>query len=133
MKHLIVVSILLFYFSSSCFAMDGTDKALLIMRLVDWGQTRDIATRKCKSPYISDYDGSKYVFHEKNSFLGKHPSIKKVDTYFVSTIALDFFVSHLAVKNKFINKFKTYYQQYAICDTYRCIAGNYNLGIRIKF
>jgi len=133
-KQIFIILILLFCLSTPCLAeWDKSDTTLLVMRLIDWGQTRDIATRKWEPPYVSDYDGSEYVYHETNHFLGKHPSIKEANTYFASAIVIDFIISHLKTKNNVLNKFKEYYQQYMICNTFKCITGNYNWGIRIKF
>lgn len=134
MKQLLIFLVLLFCLSTPCLAKwDEADTALLTMRLIDWGQTRDISTKKYKSPYVSGYDGSQYLYHENNPILGEHPSTEKVDTYFASAIAIDFFISRFATKSKIVNKFKKYYQQYMICNTFCCITGNYNLGVKVKF
>lgn len=42
----------------------------MAFHIADWGQTRNIANNPDK-------------YHERNPLLGKHPSIKRVDTHFV--------------------------------------------------
>lgn len=76
-----------------------TDTALLTGALtlwvVDWGQTRDIATRTdthtvnvvSNGQPVGTFTQSTKSFHEKNSFLGENPSRKEVDRYFLAMIA----------------------------------------------
>lgn len=60
---------------------DKQDKALFVasqaLLVADWSQTRKIA----KNP--SEY-------REYNIILGKHPSVDKVDAYFLSTMTLNY-------------------------------------------
>lgn len=53
-----------------------------ILHVIDWGTTRDIS----KNPDR---------FHENNPILGKHPSVGKVDTYFIATLIGHTTVSYL--------------------------------------
>lgn len=67
--------------------------------IIDWGQTRDIVKNnedKCKS--LADKSvWCDYAYYEKtNIYLGKNPSIGKVDTYMplaiISTLAIAHFL-----------------------------------------
>jgi len=140
MKQIFTVLVLLFCLSTPCLAeWEKTDTALLVLQVVDWGQTRDIATRKCEPPYISDYDGSEYLYHETNPILGKHPSEEKVNTYFASSILINYLVAKFDNKKnneKFKGKPKKlhkYWNYIGIASETYFITHNYNLGIKIKF
>jgi hypothetical protein len=52
------------------------------LHLLDWKQTRSIA----KNPG---------AYYETNTLLGEHPSVGKVDTYFLSTLAGQIAVTYL--------------------------------------
>jgi len=71
---------------------DTTDKALAGVALtalaVDWGQTRYIAQHPEK-------------YKELNGFLGNHPSVKRVDTYFPVVIIGGYFLAdYLSSENR---------------------------------
>jgi hypothetical protein len=76
MRHLLIL--LSFIGCANAEPWDTTDKVLgtaaVATIIVDWGQTRYIA----KHP--DQYD-------ENNIILGKHPSVEKVNAYFVGYIA----------------------------------------------
>ena len=56
---------------------NGTDKILgttaVVALVLDWGQTRHIATHPD-------------LYHETNVLLGEHPSVGRVNTYFMGAI-----------------------------------------------
>lgn len=140
MKRLVTFLVLFFCLSTPCMAEWGkTDTALLILEVVDWGQTRDIATRKCEPPYISDYDGSEYLYHETNPILGKHPSVGRVNAHFASSILINYLVTKFDNKKnneKFKGKPKKlhkYWNYLGLAMETHMIGRNYNLGIKIKF
>ena len=92
---LLVLSILLIWLPGRSLAgepWDGTDKALgaaaLTLWAVDFGQTRYIA----KNPDR---------FYENNPLLGKHPSVSRVNNYFVGVgIAGYLFANYLSSDNR---------------------------------
>ena len=75
------------------------DTTLLFLRVADWGQTRDIATKTQK--VIIGHDSinnigiieEEYVYTETNPILGTHPSLEKVDTYFVCCMGCDYLIA----------------------------------------
>jgi hypothetical protein len=86
MKKLLAILLLL---ASSVHAeefseWDATDKRLLwagqALIAADWAQTRQIA----KNPD---------QYSEKNRYLGEHPSVGKVNTYFVSALAAHYYTA----------------------------------------
>jgi len=131
---------LLFAVSTPAFAEWGKeDTVLLVLEIIDWGQTRDIATRKYNPPYISDYDDSEYVYHEKNPLLGKHPSVGRINAHFISSILINYLVAKFD-NEKNNEKFKSkpkklhkYWNYFGITMETYMIRRNYNLGIKVKF
>lgn len=58
---------------------DTLDKSLataaIASTVIDWRQTQQIAK-------------SSLIYHENNKILGEHPSINKVNTYFISSLVI---------------------------------------------
>lgn len=109
MRYAVVLVVAL---SSGAVAQDWrtTDTTLLAsaigLLVVDWGQTRDLATRVSTVPRCTsstghcvegriDADGriielpprQRRVYAESNPFLGEHPTRSEVDRYFLLAIA----------------------------------------------
>jgi len=82
---------------------------------VDWGQTRYIAEHPDK-------------FSERNFILGKHPSVGQVNTYFVLTSAL-----HYWLMRRMEPETRKMLQWVTIGIGTSNVANNYHLGVRIGF
>ena len=98
---------------------DTTDKVLgaaaLTTWIIDWGQTRDIAKRPNE-------------FRELNVFLGEHPSVSKVDNYFVAVgIGGYLFANWLSSENR-----KTFLSVFTTIELIN-VGRNHGLGINIAF
>ena len=99
---------------------ERTDSILLGTSLatmaIDWGQTRDLA-RRPQPP-----------FTEANPFLGKHPSVGRVDTYFTlvmaGTVGLSA-VLPLTYRRWFLGGL-------TVLET-AVIIDNHHLGLRVRF
>jgi hypothetical protein len=115
------------------------DTTLLVLRVIDWGQTRDIADSY--TPGCVVYDGrieynypDGYEHSETNPILGKHPSLNEVDTYFSIVIGIDLFIVCLSHKNpEYWAEFKKYWQIIGITLETYCVTHNWQLGIGFKF
>jgi hypothetical protein len=115
------------------------DTVLLVLRVVDWGQTREIATAT-KPIYQAYFDpnlplkyylvqiGEEYLYCETNPILGKHPSIEHVDTYFIMLIGIDILIANYSNP-----QFKKWWQYIGIiCESYY-VYNNFRLDIKMKF
>ena len=86
-----------------------------VFHIVDWGQTRTIAKNSNK-------------YSELNPILGKHPSIGKVNTYFLTTL-----VGHTAISYMLPKKYRRYWQVVWIGLEAGTVAHNYSVGIKTSF
>jgi len=121
MKILFIVFILFFATTSKAqFLHDWStlDKSLLVAstaaNVVDWGQTRTIA-------YNPDQ------WRERNPFLGDHPSVGRVNNYFIARLILAPVLAH------YLPEYRT-----AILSVWLAIGvgysgHNYNIGIRMTW
>jgi hypothetical protein len=126
MKRILITLFLLFAVSTPAFAEWGKeDTVLLILEIIDWGQTRDIATRK---DIYHNRDGTEYIIVESNPILGERPSIKKVNTYFASCILLNYLIAKRASPKIH----KLWNTVGIVLETY-CVTHNWEMGIKIKF
>lgn len=118
MKLLIIA---LLFISSSAFADDWSkadvarETVLLVIHAVDWGQTRNIA----KNP-------SQYA--ELNPFLGVHPSVSRVDNYFVLTG-----LAHVGISHVLPSEWRKGWQYVTIGIGGANIARNHSIGLRVSF
>ncbi len=85
------------------------------LHVADWGQTLEIA----RNPV--DY-------HEVNPVIGKHPSVRRVNLYMLSSA-----VVHAGVSYVLPEKVKVYWQYLSIGISAGCVARNYNIGLGVKF
>ncbi len=83
------------------------------VHIIDWGQTRDI---------------SKSGKEELNLYLGKHPSLGKVDTYFISTLAI-----HTLVSYSLTPRYRKWWQYLTFGVETGVVVRNYNLGVKVDF
>lgn len=114
----VVVLIALLFLSSPAYAWTKADSQRQLVytaiHIVDWGQTRNYATR----------DG----YYETNPILGKNPSIQEVDTYFAATLA-----GHTLVSYYLPPKYRAYWQMFWIGAEFRQVTINYSIGISVHF
>jgi len=82
---------------------------------LDWGQTRYIAEHPDK-------------FFERNAILGKHPSVGRVNTYFVLTGALHYWLMRKAEPGT-----RKMLQWVTIGIGASNVANNYHMGVRVGF
>ena len=87
----------------------------LAIRMIDYGQTLDIA----KNPDR---------YHELNPILGRHPSVGRVHTYFVTSQILHPVISYCLPK-----KYRRAFQMISIGMSSGLAIHNYNVGLRINF
>lgn len=86
-----------------------------IFHIIDWGQTRDIAKNPDK-------------FQESSWYLGKHPSVGKVDTYFGLTL-----IGHTTVSYLLPSKYRRWWQVGWIGIESYHVGRNINAGVKISF
>lgn len=118
-------------------AWDRKDTALLALRLIDWGQTREIAT-SYYDPYHVVKNGEEediivthprvYKYREINPLLGEHPSLGEVDRYFILCIGTDVLMAKYATP-----KVKKWWRIIGITLETYCVTHNFQSGIKIKF
>lgn len=119
-----IVAAFLFLFSLTATAQErsmewsDTDKLLaasaLVVHTIDWGQSRTVA----KNPE---------QYYERNPLLGDHPSLSRVNNYFIATAILIPVVAH------FVPQWRT-----EILGTWLALeivvtARNRHLGVRMSF
>jgi hypothetical protein len=117
-----IIAALLMLVSFNCFAFDEWSDAdvkreavYLAVDTVDWLQTRNIARNPDQ-------------FYETNSYLGKHPSVGKVNGYFATMMLV-----HVGIVTVLPSKHRSTFQFTSIFYELRCVNGNYQLGISAKF
>lgn len=93
-------------------ALFATSSALLV---IDWGQTRYIAKHPNR-------------FYEKNVLLGKHPSVRAVNAYFIGAL-----VGNYLLTDRLDRPYRTYFQAGLIGLELVVTASNKKIGIRIQF
>ena len=82
--------------------------------VADWGQTRSIA-------YHPEY-------HENNPILGRHPSVSRVDTWFIGALAVSNGIMIALPK-----KYRPYYAgTVTAVETYLVVHNN-SIGLKIDF
>ena len=99
--------------------------------IIDWGQTRDIVKNnkdKC-TPYKNGSRHCDYAYYEKtNIYLGKNPSMGKVNTYMPLAIIGIITISHFLpdnIRTKFL-----YGMSFLELGT---IYNNHKIGLKINF
>ena len=120
MKNLILTALMMLSFNACAFdewsEADKTREAVyLAVDTVDWLQTRNIARNPDK-------------FYETNSYLGQHPSVGKVNGYFATMMLV-----HVCIVTVLPSKYRATFQFTSIAYEASYVAGNYRLGISVKF
>jgi hypothetical protein len=133
MKIILVCLVLLFVASPVYAEWDNADTGLLILRIIDWGQTREIAA----NPFTGEYEhykigrmetGSPIGYTEMNPILGTNPTIEEVNTYFIILIGCDYLIA------KYANpKYKKYWQVIQISLETYCVTKNIGAGVKFRF
>jgi hypothetical protein len=106
---------------------DEKDTGLLLLRIIDWGQTRNTASNDW---FGTDKNGFDVYNSEINPLLGKHPSLKTIDTYFVSLLLIDWYIHNNEDK---LLKLSKWWQYSNIVVETGLIGHNYNLGWKFSF
>lgn len=120
MKYIIIL--LLFpitAFSSDAWTTSDSvrEATYLALHVADWGQTR-----------YANSDENRHLYEEQNPILGKHPSIKRVDTYFAVTALL-----HVGVAYVLPRKWREAFQYTTIGGEAIVVFRNNSIGVRIDF
>lgn len=94
----------------------GMEVGWQALHLVDWGQTRDIAAR--------------HQYYEKESAwaVGRHPSTNSVNQYMLASA-----VVHLTVSAALPSSWRKVWNVITILDTGKCVVGNYQIGLQVRF
>jgi hypothetical protein len=82
--------------------------------LMDWGQTRDIATNP--------------NYYETNPLLGSDPTIQEVDRYFLASGVI-----HAAISQMLPKKYTKAWQYMTIAIESGYVLNNYRIGVQINF
>lgn len=96
--------------------------AFTVLQVVDWGQTRNIAHR-------ADTGCAGYATCiERNPFLGRNPSIHRVDTHFVVTT-----IANAAISYALHPKWRRHWQMINIGFEAGIVGYNYKIGLKMDF
>ncbi|HBE81080.1 MAG TPA: hypothetical protein DDW65_25320 [Firmicutes bacterium] len=116
MRILSLCLLMLFLFCTPCLAeWNYADTGLLVLRIVDWGQTRTVALNPDN-------------YRELNPILGQHPDLGEVNAYFSVLILTDILIAEYA--NPKVHKF---WQIIQITPELWCVGNNINLKLRCTF
>ncbi len=121
MKKLLLI--ILLFFPATAYAGDwnkvntALELSHAAVLTLDWGQTRWIAANP-QSGY----------FERVNPYLGKHPSVGKVDTWFIAWELL-----HPAISYLIPNPYRYIWQGLTLACEVDLTAHNYAIGIGVKF
>lgn len=139
MKLLIISLILFFSLINHAYAADKWDNEDLSLAsvftmatVIDWGQTRDIVKTNKKEGLSAGYINNKWIteypHRETNLYLGKNPSMGKVDTYMPLAIAASLTAAHyLPEKYRKLLLYGLSLLELSV------IYDNHQLGLRINF
>lgn len=87
----------------------------LILHVIDWGMTRDIAKNPDK-------------FHELNPLIGRHPSVEWVDTYMALSL-----VGHTVVSYVLPSKYRRWWQITTIGFKGGLVINSFSIGLKVNF
>lgn len=96
--------------------------AYLALHTADWGQTRNIV-RRADTGCAGDP-----TCIERNPFLGRNPSIRRVDTYFAVTALAHVVISHALPKD-----WRQGWQYVTIGMEAGVVGYNYSIGLKVDF
>lgn len=89
--------------------------AYLLLHLIDWGQTRNIARNPDE-------------FYEFNPLLGEHPSVKRVDSYMLVSALTHTAISYLLPPN-----WRHAFQHVTLSVKSGLVNHNFSIGLRIDY
>lgn len=126
MEKTIIISILIFFlcciYVMPVGAWTSRDTAwqsgYLLVHAVDWGQTREVA----------DHCEKEGMPHEHNIILGECPSIREVNTYFLTTAIL-----HTGISRWLEARPRRVFQIITFALELNIVRRNYNLGLSVHF
>ena len=126
---IILALIVLSFVSVNANAADAWSKsdttreiAYLALHVADWGQTRNIVHRS-----NTGCDGDSTCI-ERNPFLGRNPSIRRVDTYFAVTA-----LAHAAISHALPKDWRQGWQYVTIGMEAGVVGYNYSIGLKVDF
>ena len=120
MKSLLSIFVGLLLISAPCFADDWSsadtkrEVGYLTLHSIDWMQTRYIS----KNP----------SYQEDNNLIGEHPSLSRVNNYFIATALL-----HIGVAYLLPSELREPFQYITIAIELGAVAHNYQIGIKLDF
>lgn len=124
----IIVALIFSIASIPAVAQDWTkadtarEAAYLALLVADWGQTRNIVHR-ADTGCAGD---STCV--ERNPFLGRNPSIRRVDSYFALSALTHATISYLLPQD-----WRRGYQMFTIGFQAGIVGYNYSIGLKVDF
>lgn len=133
--------VLLLALATPCQARDPWDRtdyllgaAAIGSLAIDWGQTRDIATRTHEPARIGAIgeapppSSPERTFHEKNRLLGENPSLDRVNAYFAAYMLGTAIAADLLPR-----EWRRVFLVGVIVIEASAIQKNYELGLRVEF
>jgi hypothetical protein len=91
------------------------EAAYVAVTTIDWRQTREIAEHPDR-------------YYEMNPILGKHPSVGRVNTYFLVTA-----VGHVLITHAVPHPYRPYWQYISIGASAACVINNQSIGLKIEW
>lgn len=98
------------------------EAAYLTLLVADWGQTRNIVRRAA-----TGCDGDSTCI-ERNPFLGRNPSIRRVDSYFALSA-----LTHVTISYLLPPDWRRGYQMFTIGFQAGIVGYNYSIGLNVDF
>ena len=109
--------------------------------VVDWAQTRYIAKNGYRytriwahhevvdgvDTIVPTRDGDWEFMTERNPILGKHPSLRRVDAYFILSG-----VAHVAIARSLPERWRRVFLVSAVTLEAYCVGNNIRLGVRLR-
>jgi hypothetical protein len=118
MKAVLACVLSLAAFSASAQPLDRKEWALeagfLAAGLIDYGQTRDLKNH----PNL----------HERNPFLGRHPSDDRIRNYFLAAG-----LAHMGITRLLPREYRPYWQWGTLVLEVGVVARNHSIGLRVDF
>ena len=122
MKIIVITFVLTFWLANVAHAADTWTKAdtareltALVLRMIDYKTTRDIARKP-----------DEYI--ESNPILGEHPSLGRINTYFVATSLIHPVISYYLPRN-----YREAFQYISIGISLTASTVNIMSGLQIRF
>ena len=92
------------------------EAAYLVLHIADWGQTRNIAHREGEG------------YWEINPILGKHPSIKRIDSYMAFSM-----LAHIGIAYALPRGWREAFQYTTVGIEAGVVFNNNSIGLRVDF